>query len=31
MTGTSPAIGYVNVGVADFPRALAFYRDTLPR
>jgi len=29
MTGTSPAIGYVNVGVVDFPRALAFYRDTL--
>ena len=28
-TTVSPVIGYVNIGVVDFPRALAFYRDTL--
>ena len=26
---TVPTIGYVNLGVLDFPRAVAFYRDTL--
>src|SRR5579862_8503504 len=29
MTGMALVIGYVNIGVVDFPRALAFYRDTL--
>lgn len=28
-TALEPVIGYVNIGVIDFPRAVAFYRDTL--
>ena len=26
---TRPVIGYINIGVLDFPRAVAFYRDVV--